>query len=423
MLEQQKQLDVEKIYLKLKPEDFKFTNDSLTSRERILKTLNHEEPDRVPITELSMDSQIIAKFFKGKLILSGVSNKLLSILKLTPFWRHIFAKGINSKSVVASQIKTMVDLYIKMYFDMVCVPLCLFPTKGHNSEWRKIVLPTPRHYVDEFGRKFEIIQTRYGPIVYYKDGILKTPEIYEKFGPVDPNHPSRTWAAEAAIKYSKKNGKEEILPVPAAVGVVESTWEGMGLPAFSKYLRKDKNFIKKVMKDRADFTIQLIKNIEYFEFPVFLIYDDYGYKQGPFINPKLFKELVVPQIKRISNAAHECGMKILLHSCGNLNEILDDVINTGIDGLHPIEPTAYMNIFEVKKKYSNKITLIGNVSPQDLQDKTPDYIRDYVRKLMEILPKNGGYIFSSGHSINPAVKLENYLAMRAEFLKYCYYKS
>ncbi|MHA1819174.1 MAG: uroporphyrinogen decarboxylase family protein [Promethearchaeota archaeon] len=399
-----------------------FPDDKMLPRERVLKTIAHEEPDRVPITELSMDSLTIAKYYGGKVLLS-FNETLLKITKYIPFWRHIIAKGADSPAIIAKSMKIIIELYRKMGFDIVFIPLALWPTKGHNKTWLKKVFPTPYQYVDEFGRLFEFKTTRYGLIAYYMKGILTSEEVYDSFGPIDPDHPARLYCAEKMLEYTKnKKGIEDILAVPAGTGLVETTWQGMGLTNFSKFIRKNKPFIKRVMRDRADFTIAIVEKIAHLDYPLFLVYDDYGYKQGTFIHPRLWRELVKPELQRIVNKVHEYDMKFILHSCGNINELVQDIVEIGVDVLHPIEPTAYMDIFDLKRKYGNQITLMGNVSPQDLQDKPPEYIRDYVRRLLEELPANGGYIFSSGHSINPAVKLENYLAMRDEFKKHCYYQ-
>ena len=81
---------------------------------------------------------------------------------------------------------------------------------------------------------------------------------------------------------------------------------------------------------------------------------------------------------------------------------------------------AKMDIFTLKKNNPD-LVFIGNVSPQDLQDKSPDFIRDYTTRLMTECKEGGNYILSSGHSINPAVELENYLAMREIHTKYAKY--
>ncbi|MFO8020509.1 MAG: uroporphyrinogen decarboxylase family protein [Promethearchaeia archaeon] len=68
-------------------------------------------------------------------------------------------------------------------------------------------------------------------------------------------------------------------------------------------------------------------------------------------------------------------------------------------------------MFKLQKKYGDQITFIGNVSPQDLAAKGARYIKEYTRKLITNLAPDGGYVLNSGHSINPAVKVENFLAM------------
>ncbi|MHA1111899.1 MAG: uroporphyrinogen decarboxylase family protein, partial [Promethearchaeota archaeon] len=136
--------------------------------------------------------------------------------------------------------------------------------------------------------------------------------------------------------------------------------------------------------------------------------------------PKDFKELFAPRLKKIVDAGHKHGMKVIMHSCGNLNLLWEDLVSTGIDALHPLEPTARMNLVELKRKTPN-LTFIGNVSPQDLQDKDPEFIRDYTKKLMTEAKVDGRFMLSSGHSINPAVNLENYLAMRETHEKYAKY--
>ncbi|KKK67501.1 hypothetical protein LCGC14_2953450, partial [marine sediment metagenome] len=70
------------------------------------------------------------------------------------------------------------------------------------------------------------------------------------------------------------------------------------------------------------------------------------------------------------------------------------------------------NIFKLHEKYGSEITFVGNVSPQDLSDKEPSIIRAYTKKLIKKVAPGGGFILSSGHSINPSVRLNNFLAMR-----------
>ena len=149
--------------------------------------------------------------------------------------------------------------------------------------------------------------------------------------------------------------------------------------------------------------------------------DDYGYKGGPFMSPLNYRKYVFPWLKRICDTAHKGGLKFILHSCGDIEKIFEDIIKCGVDAVHPIEPTTAnpeYDIFKLNEKYGDKITFVGNVSPQDLSDKNPEIIRDYTKRLLKEVAPGGGLILSSGHSINPAIKLENFLAMRETLSKY-----
>jgi len=121
------------------------------------------------------------------------------------------------------------------------------------------------------------------------------------------------------------------------------------------------------------------------------------------------------------NTAHKAGLKFFLHSCGDIFGIFEKIIESGVDLIHPIEPTTAnleYNIFKLHDKYGDEITFVGNVSPQDLADQQPEMIEEYVKKLIKQLAPGGGFILSSGHSINPAVKLENFLIMYETLKKY-----
>ena len=139
------------------------------------------------------------------------------------------------------------------------------------------------------------------------------------------------------------------------------------------------------------------------------------------MSPRSYRSYVLPWVEQICKTAHKAGIKVILHSCGDIYPIFEDIIKIGVDAINPIEPTTAnpeYDIFKLKEKYGDKMCFIGNVSPQDLSDKDPDTIRDYTKKLIKHIAPGGGFILSSGHSINPAVKLENFLAMRETLDKF-----
>jgi uroporphyrinogen decarboxylase len=257
-------------------------------------------------------------------------------------------------------------------------------------------------------------------LLYYTGGFFQNFDDYLQFPPLDPDNVSR----ERMYKTSKKieaNLKGEIFVVPYISGIMEATWEGFGIENFSKLLAKRKQ-IKQVFDDRGSFALELTKRIiDWGETGAIYITDDYGYKQGLFMSPNNYRKYVIPWIQEITKTAHKADLKVILHSCGDIFEIFEDLVKVGIDAINPIEPTTAnpeYNIFKLHEKFGDKITFCGNLSPQMLATGEISQIEAYTKCLIQELAPGGGYIFSSGHSINPAVKLENFLAMRKILEKY-----
>ncbi|MFX1394260.1 MAG: uroporphyrinogen decarboxylase family protein, partial [Promethearchaeota archaeon] len=193
-----------------------------------------------------------------------------------------------------------------------------------------------------------------------------------------------------------------------------------GLEVFSRILARPKQ-AQKVFDDRGKFTLEIVKILAENDAKMVLLWDDYGFKNGLFMAPKNYRNYIFPWIKKICMAAHKQDCKIMLHSDGDLMEIFEDIINCGIDVLNPIESTtanpAY-DIFKLNQKYGDKITFAGNLSPVMLAMGRISEIEAYAKKLIRELAPGGGYIFSSGHSINPAVTVDRFEAMQNIRRKY-----
>ncbi len=134
--------------------------------------------------------------------------------------------------------------------------------------------------------------------------------------------------------------------------------------------------------------------------------DDMGYKGTPFFSPNVYRELLKPYHKRAVDWAHERGVYAHLHSCGNIMRLLPDIVETGIDALNPIEVKAGMDAIAIKQTYGDKLTLHGGINAV-LWDKR-DAILAEIEQLVPALKQNGGFIFSSDHSIPNSVSLQNF---------------
>lgn len=381
----------------------------MNSQERILTSMNHEEPDKVPSFELSIDNLAICKHFGEEYVFQGLIKSFEKTHMLCKgdiqMLTDTILKATESRSYIKNTLKKHLNLYSNIGIDMSTVPLTgyiLFPKICHKD-----------YFVDEFGRVFDLKKNPSDQmdIAYYKSGHFSDFQDYKEFETPDPKDSRR----EKYYKMMKKIEKEyQGIVIPSIWGVFEATWQSFGFTNFSKLLASEHK-LAQVFEERGQFTFDLVKTlIEWGEDGLILIYDDYGYKSGLLMSPKKYREYVLPWLEKICNYAHEKGVRIILHSCGEIYELFKDIVEIGVDAVHPLEPTTanpQYDIFKLHEHYGDEITFIGNVSPQDLASKKPSNIRKYTKKLIKNLGPNGGFILSSGHSINPAVKLDNFLAM------------
>ncbi|MHA2087577.1 MAG: uroporphyrinogen decarboxylase family protein, partial [Promethearchaeota archaeon] len=271
--------------------------------------------------------------------------------------------------------------------------------------------------IDEYGRimKQVVYTAKDGTdtvINEYFGGYFKDFDDYESWEKPDPYWEARLINFRAG-KEIQEEMNNEVISVPSLGAMMECSWEGFGLENFSRILAKPKQ-ARKVFEDRGKFTLELVKILAENDAEVVLLWDDYGYKNGLFMSPKNYRAYVFPWLKRICNIAHKRDCKVVLHSDGDLSEIFEDIIDCGVDALNPIEPTTAnpeFDIFKLNKKYGDKITFIGNLSPVLLATGEIEEIKAYAKRLIREIAPGGGYIFSSGHSINPAVTVENFEAM------------
>ena len=139
--------------------------------------------------------------------------------------------------------------------------------------------------------------------------------------------------------------------------------------------------------------------------------DDYAFRQNAFIPRGKFAEFCLPAIQGMADLVHRRGGRLLFHSDGKLDELLDLIVDAGIDFLHPVEPIA-MDIRAVHERYSDRVVVCGNVDcahtltfggPEDAR-------REVLRLLAEVAPA-GRYIMTSSNTIHSKVRPDTYRAM------------
>ncbi|MCJ7548457.1 MAG: hypothetical protein MUQ30_02105 [Anaerolineae bacterium] len=134
--------------------------------------------------------------------------------------------------------------------------------------------------------------------------------------------------------------------------------------------------------------------------------DDMGYKQNQFFSVRTYRKLLKPVHKRAVDWAHAKGVKVRLHSCGDIRPFIPELVEIGVDGLNPLEVKAGMDPLAIKKTYGNDLLLHGGINAVLWDNK--DAISEEMSRVIPVVKENGGYIFSSDHSVPSAVSLENF---------------
>ncbi len=350
----------------------------MNAPERVLTTIEHKEPDRVPAFESAFTNNTIIKHY-----------------------------GINLSG--SRGYKNTYKFFSKAGIDLVLSYVSIFPRKMFKGG-----------YIDEYGRvmKYEYAEDKTMMLTYH-GGHFESFEDYESWERPDPNLKTRMDQFLSG-RSAQKEINDTVFSIPSTGALMECSWEGFGMETFSRIVGNEKQ-MKRIFDDRGTFTVELVKILAENDAKMVLLWDDYGFKNGLFMRPSLYRKHIFPWLKQICDAAHKHNCKILLHSDGDLLEIFEDIINCGVDAIHPIESTTAnleYDIFKLNEKFGDKITLVGNLSPVMLALGKISEIEDYAKRLIRELAPGGGYIFSSGHSIHPAVTVDRFEAMQNVKRKY-----
>ena len=149
---------------------------------------------------------------------------------------------------------------------------------------------------------------------------------------------------------------------------------------------------------------------------------DFCHSSGPIIDPGTFREFFFEANRdRVRNLHEKHGKKVLKHCCGNVKGLLDMFVEIGYDAYQAIQPSAGMDVCEIKAAYGDQITLWGGVAVEHLVAGSPDQVREDVRRAMACAKPGGRFILGASHSIAVGTKYENYMAMLDEYHKLCDY--
>jgi uroporphyrinogen decarboxylase len=225
-----------------------------------------------------------------------------------------------------------------------------------------------------------------------------------------------TFPSNSDFEYTNFENVKSLLPEGMGVvgqygDIFTMTWEMMGFESFSIALFENEELIT-ILNDRLGELV--LSMYEYFAqsdiVDAIWYSDDIAYTNSLMVSPAVLDKYFFPWLKKIGDLAKRYNKPLIYHTDGVLYDVMEKIIDCGVDAIHPIEPKA-MNIVEVKQRYGNKLCLIGNIDVDLLSRGTTEEIRNNVYKNIEEVGTEGSYCVGSGNSIPEYVKLENYITM------------
>ena len=177
-------------------------------------------------------------------------------------------------------------------------------------------------------------------------------------------------------------------------------------------------FVSALLGSIGDYSLGTMELLfERCEFEAIALSDDYGTQKDLIISPESWRRFVKPSLRAIYDLAKRKGKAVFHHSCGNVSAVIPDLIDLGLDILHPIQPET-MDILALKRSYGKDLTFCGGLGTQNtLPHGNPCEVRDEVKRLKEEMGRGGGYILEPGITLQADVPLPNLLAMIEEALE------
>lgn len=237
-------------------------------------------------------------------------------------------------------------------------------------------------------------------------------------GMADLENPAYWPHGDAAFDYATFEAIAALVPDGmkiiggASGGPFEHASFLMGLEPLSVAMYDDPPFVKRYFEQIGQTLVEIAARLVRLDkLGIYRFGDDMGYKTATMLSPKQLRQYVLPWSKQVIEVVHRAGKPFILHSCGNLEKIMDDLIDdVRIDAKHSFEDVI-MPVSEVKRRWGDRVAILGGVDVDFLCRSAPAEIMERTKRVMDACSRGGGYAIGSGNTIANYVPVENYLAM------------
>ena len=225
--------------------------------------------------------------------------------------------------------------------------------------------------------------------------------------------PEKVMELDGIPSFLEKN-KEKFIIGGIGFSLYERAWILRGIESVLYDFLENPLFIEELFDRIIDFNLAITKRLCRFPVDAFHFGDDWGQQHGLIIDPEMWRSVFKNRLKKLYDAVHDAGVPVSIHSCGDITDIIPDLIEIGVNMITPLQAEA-LDFNFLKREYGTYLTFWGGVSTQrTMPYGTPDEVRKEIRELKRILGKDGGYILAPSHELQGDVPLENMLAFIEE---------
>jgi uroporphyrinogen decarboxylase len=374
---------------------------TITPRQRVLKALDHQVADRVPIDFGSTNN-------------TGITAPAYERLK-----EYL---GVNRETRIYDRMQQLV------YVDEEVL-------QRFSADTRGLILKGPENTLDEelpdnsYRDEWGIVRRQpqdspYFDLVYSPFGEEMTSKLLDKHPWPDPEDPGRFRGLKEEAAHWRSHGDYAIV-LQLRGGFIGQAQALRGFENWFMDLLLQPELLGELLDRTLDFAMKVASqavaqvgdNVDILGYG-----DDIGMQTGPMFSPEVYRQVIKPRqakfidhLKTISG-----GKKVLYHSCGSIFDLMDDLIEIGVDAYNPVQTTAHkMDLVELKKRFGDRITFWGGVDTHRILNKgSVDEVRRETRRVMDILSPGGGFVLNSVHNIQPDVPPENICAMFDEAVSF-----
>ena len=234
--------------------------------------------------------------------------------------------------------------------------------------------------------------------------VLAEPTLdgYEFPNPRDPR-----FFADVPAKIERHGDRFRVFQI--GFSLYERAWTLRGLEALMTDFIDHPAFVHELLAASAEYNIAQVREALRYDIDAVYFGDDWGQQRGLQMGPAIWHEFILPQLRRMYRVVRAAGKFVMIHSCGDVDELFDDLIEAGVDCFNPFQPEV-MDVFALLPQYRGRLAFHGGLSTQrTLPFGTVDEVRAETRRLVE-LGRAGGYVFAPAHDVEGDVPLENILA-------------